>query len=154
VVDIERARSSGAGIVIGAVIGLVVGFVVGVFVFRWAATFGGVDGWEDLVSVVEAMFSTAPVGALVGGALGAQRNGRWLWTDMSRRQRWSTLATGFGLAIVAGVIGAVRTDAMSGVFIAVWAFPVGAVIGYLVGRGGRATTDTSSGRDSVPGHRI
>jgi len=141
--DTQQARSSGVGIVIGALIGLVVGFVSGIFVFRWAATFGGVDGWEDLVSVVESMFSTAPVGALVGGALGARRNGRWLWTDMSRRQRWSTLIGGFGLAIVSGVIVTVRMEAMSGLFIAVWAFPVGAVAGYLLGRGGRTTTDAA-----------
>jgi hypothetical protein len=130
----HRGGGSGVGIVIGAVIGLIVGFVLGILVFRWAASFGGVDGWEDLVAVVESMFSTAPVGAIVGGALGARRDGRWLWTDMAGRQRSAVLVGGFGLALVTGILTTIRMDAMSGIFVAVWAFPVGAAIGYVVGR--------------------
>ena len=127
-------------ILIGATVGLVVGYIIGVFVLRWVGGFGSNDGWEDLVALVTSMISFAPVGALIGGALGIRRNGRSLWAAMSTRRRAFTVGTSLLLATAALIFGTVRMEAMSGVFLAVWAVPVGAAIGYLLGRGGRASS--------------
>jgi hypothetical protein len=117
-------------------LGLFVGYVIGIFVLRWVGSFGSQDGWEDLVAIVSSMISFAPVGALIGGALGVRRNGRSLWAAMSPRRRAFTVGTSLVLATAVFIVGTVRMEAMSGMFLAVWAVPIGAVIGYILGRGG------------------
>jgi hypothetical protein len=121
-------------VLLGAVAGFFVGFLVGSFVGRWVAATGGTDGWEDLVAVVVSLISFGPVGAIVGGVLGAQRNGRWLWSDVSPRRRRSTLVGAAGSSLVALVLGTIWMEAMSGMFLAVWAFPIGGLVGWIVGR--------------------
>lgn len=127
-------------ILIGATVGLFAGYMIGVFVLRWVGRFASNDGWEDLVALVTSMISFAPVGALIGGSLGIRHNEKSLWAAMSTRRRAFTVGTSLALATVAFIFGTVRMEAMSGVFLAVWAVPVGAVIGYILGRGGRASS--------------
>lgn len=123
-----------ARILIGATVGLFAGYVIGIFVLRWVGSFGSQDGWEDLIAIVTSMISFAPVGALIGGALGVQRNGTSLWAAMPARRRAFTIGTSLALATIVFILGTVQMEAMSGMFLAVWAVPVGAVIGYIVGR--------------------
>ncbi len=117
-----------------AIVGSFVAYFIGIFVMLWAGSFGSQDGWEDLVAVVMAMISFAPVGAIFGAALGYRRNGEWLWTTMPSKQRRYTVGGALILATAVGVVGAFTTDAMSAVFLAVWALPVGAAVGFVLGR--------------------
>jgi hypothetical protein len=117
-----------------AIVGSFVAYFVGIFVMMWAGRFGSQDGWEDLVAVVMAMLSFAPVGAIFGAALGYRRNGEWLWTTMPPKQRRYTVGGALILAFAVGVVGSLTTDAMSAVFLAVWALPIGAAVGFILGR--------------------
>lgn len=125
-----------------AIVGSFVAYFIGIFVMMWAGRFGSQDGWEDLVAVVMAMLSFAPVGAIFGAALGYRRNGEWLWTTMPSKQRTYTVGGALILATVVGVISAFTTEAMSAVFLAVWALPIGAAVGFILGRPPKAVADT------------
>lgn len=122
-------------VVVGGVVGLVTAYVAGILVLQWVGTtFGDATGWEDLVAVVMSAFSFAPVGALTGAAVMWRRgDGRSLWASMSGRRRTLVIvaiAVGVAAAVVYGIA---RDESMSAVFLAVWALPVGAVVGYLAG---------------------
>lgn len=129
-----RRSDSLARVLVGASVGLFAGYVIGVFVLRWVGSFGSNDGWEDLVAIVTSMISFAPVGAIIGGVLGVRRNGTSLWAAMSTRRRAFTVGTSLAMATAVFVVVTVRMDAMSGMFLAVWALPIGAGIGYILGR--------------------
>ncbi len=119
--------------IVGATIGAFVAYVVGIFAFRLVSRLGGVDGWEDLVSVVMSMMSFAPVGAIVGAVIAVRPGGASIWAGMGRRRRFMTVSVAVALVTAAGAIGTLRWDPMSGLFLAVWALPVGAAMGYLIG---------------------
>jgi hypothetical protein len=121
-------------ILVGATIGALLAYLVGIFAFRIAGRFGGVDGWEDLVSLVMSMMSFAPVGAIVGAAIAVRPHGASIWAGMARRRRIMTVSATIALVLAAGAIGTIRWDPMSGLFLAVWAIPVGAAAGYALGR--------------------
>ncbi len=124
-----------------AIVGSFVAYFFGIFVMLLAGRFGSQDGWEDLVAIVMAMLSFAPVGAIFGAALGYRRNGEWLWTTMPSKQRRFTVGGALALAAAVGVAGSVTTDAMSAVFLTVWALPIGAAIGFIVGRPPKVAVD-------------
>lgn len=126
-----------------AIVGSFIAYFIGIFVMMWAGRFGSQDGWEDLVAVVMAMLSFAPVGAIFGAALGYRRDGEWLWTTMPSKQRRYTVGGALILSTAVGVIGAFTDDAMSAVFLAVWALPIGAAIGFWLGRPPKATDEVT-----------
>ena len=64
---------------LGFVVGGMVGFVIGVAIFRLVAAPG--EGWADLASLAGSLFTYAPVGALMGLALGLRKR-PWPWGRM------------------------------------------------------------------------
>lgn len=124
-----------------AIVGSFVAYIIGIFLMMWAGRFGSQDGWEDLVAIVMAMLSFAPVGAIFGAALGYRRNGEWLWTTMPSNQRRYTVGGALVLSAIIGVLSAFTTDAMSAMFLAVWALPIGAAVGFILGRPPKVITD-------------
>lgn len=123
-----------------AIVGSFVANIIGIFLMMWAGSFGSQNGWEDLVAIVMAV-TVAPVGAIFGAALGYRRNGQWLWTTMPSKQRRYTLGGALILSAIIGVLSAFTTDAMSVVFLAAWALPIGAAVGFILGRPPKVIAD-------------
>jgi hypothetical protein len=64
---------------VGFTVGLVAGFTVGIVIFRLVADPS--DEWADLTSIAGSVFTFAPVGSLIGLALGLRKR-PWPWARM------------------------------------------------------------------------
>jgi hypothetical protein len=123
-----------AKVLAGAMAGFVVGWLAGALLLRALfGTTGAASGWEDLAGVAASLFSFAPVGALVGGLVGARSRVAPWWRDLPRPARHGAIA-GAMVVLVAGLAVSPWAGVESAVPAAVAASPLGAGVGLAVGR--------------------
>jgi hypothetical protein len=120
----------GLSTAVGAVVGAVLGLVAGIPVLRWALA--GSEGWADLAAVAAAMVTFLPVGALLGGAVGARRVLLPWWRRQPVVVRrsvavFTAAAVGVPLLLM-GVWGGENAVAA-----AVWGLVVGPLVGWAGG---------------------
>lgn len=111
-------------------VGAALGLLVGIPVLRWALA--GSEGWADLAAVAAAMVTFVPVGAVLGGAVGARRVLLPWWGSQPLVVRRSVaVLTAAAVAtplLLVGVWG--RENAVPA---AVWGLVVGPLAGWAAG---------------------
>lgn len=120
-------------VLLGAIAGMVVSLLVGTFVVRAVASLGEPSGWDDLVAIAVAIVAFVPVGGVIGGLSATRLDGAGFWRGLGRSRRWVIIAALLA-SFVAGWVAWAIWDPMSGVAAAVWALPVGGLIGFLFDR--------------------